>query len=48
MGGHYNGIADAPFVALKEAYEERGLARGSHALAWVLHEKRALLLSAGA
>lgn len=27
LGGHCDGIADVPFVALKEAYEESGLAR---------------------
>lgn len=27
LGGHCDGIADAPFVALKEAYEESGLPR---------------------
>jgi len=27
LGGHCDGIADAAFVALKEAYEESGLAR---------------------
>ncbi|UWQ76483.1 NUDIX hydrolase [Leisingera sp. M658] len=27
LGGHCDGIADVPFVALKEAYEESGLSR---------------------
>ncbi|MEX0301147.1 MAG: NUDIX hydrolase [Leisingera sp.] len=27
LGGHCDGIADVPFAALKEAYEESGLAR---------------------
>ena len=27
LGGHCDGIADVPFVALKEAYEESGLVR---------------------
>lgn len=27
LGGHCDGIADVPFVALKEAYEESGLTR---------------------
>lgn len=27
LGGHCDGIADVPFVALKEAYEESGLGR---------------------
>lgn len=27
LGGHCDGIADAPFTALKEAYEESGLSR---------------------
>lgn len=27
LGGHCDGIMDAPFVALKEAYEESGLSR---------------------